>query len=137
MIRPVIVDTGPIVALLDRRETTHKWADEKFRSLPKPLLTCESVLTEAYYLMRPSPNGSLDVLYLVEQGVLKVDYSLGEDAVAVTKLMRKYSDVPMSLADACIVRMSELIGDSLVMTLYLDFFVYHRSRSQPIDLITI
>lgn len=135
MIKPVLVDTGPIVAFLDRREPTHGWANEQFRRLPKPLLTCEAVIAEACYLMRPSSTGEMDVLYLLEQGVLRISFSLADEIDMVMALMGKYADVPMSLADACMVSMSEIFDNSSVMTLDSDFYVYRRKRNKAIELI--
>jgi predicted nucleic acid-binding protein len=68
-------------------------------------------------------------LALLEQEVLLVDFSLASEAQAVRKLMRKYSSVPMSLADACLVRMAELEKDLSIITLDNDFHVYRRGRA--------
>ncbi len=133
----IIADTGAIVAALDRREPTHAWAAQNFRMLPKPFLTCEAVITEACYLMRPSKNGEKDVLYLLDQGVLTISFSLAGEVESIMRLMQKYADVPMSLADACIVRMSELLDGAAVMTLDSDFRIYRRRRNKPIELITV
>lgn len=136
MTKSIIADTGPIVAALDRREPSHVWAAQNFKMLPKPFLTCEAVITEACYLMRPSKNGEKDVLYLLDQGVLTIGFSLTEEVGSIMNLMQKYADVPMSLADACIVRMTELLDGAAVMTFDSDFRIYRRRRNRPIELIT-
>lgn len=131
----VIADAGVIVAFLDRREHLHRWAAEQIRSLPKPFLTCEPVINEACYLMRPSPNGELDVLALIETGLLAIGFSLSNELKPVTSLMKKYIDIPMSLADGCMVRMSELHDEARVCTLDSDFRVYRKNRNQIVPLI--
>lgn len=136
MIRPVIVDTGVIVAALDRREATHRWAAEKFRLLPKPFLSCEAVIVEACYLMNTSKDGEKDVLHLLHHGVLRIGFSLEDQVEFVMALMQKYADVPMALADACLVRMSEVFDNSVVLTLDTDFQIYRRKRNKVIELIT-
>lgn len=137
MIKTIIADTGPIVALLDRRQAMHDWADDKFQTLPKPLLTCEAVITEACYLMRHSKDGSKDILFLLKHDALRIAFSLAEETDSVAKLMQKYADVPMSLADACLVRMSELFDESSVFTLDSDFHVFRRNRNKAIGLVTV
>ena len=100
----VVVDTGPIVALLDADEAHHEWAREQFQTFAAPLLTCETVLSEASFLLaRAGEDPSLPVT-LVERGVLKVTRTLSspEDVLAVGRMIRRYRNVPMSLADACL-----------------------------------
>lgn len=123
------VDTGPLVALLNRRDTFHGWATELLDEIECPLYSCEAVLTEACFLLRGSPGGADAVLDLLERGVLLVDFSLASETHAIRKLMAKYASVPMSLADACLVRMAELKKDLSIITLDSDFHVYRRGRA--------
>ncbi len=133
--RVVVVDTGAIVAALDRGELNHGWAYDNFRSLPKPFITCEAVMNEVCYLMRASRNGEQDALYLIESGVLKLDFSLSLEVSNIMALMKKYENVPMSLADACLVRISELNSQPAVFTLDSDFTIYRRHLNARIPLI--
>ncbi len=135
MINRIIADTGAIVAALDRGETNHEWALENFRTLSKPFLTCEAVINEVCYLMRSSRNGERDALYLLSAGALTIDFALAEEVENIISLMKKYESVPMSLADGCLVRMSEMIPDSSVFTLDSDFLVYRKNRNGRIPLI--
>ena len=130
----IIVDTGPIVALLDRRDGFHEWASDQFDAIEAPAFTCEPVLAEAAFLVRRLPRGALRVLDLVERGVLAVPYQLESDVSALRERMDKYADVPMALADACLVRMAETIANSRVLTLDGDFRVYrmHGRRRIPV-----
>jgi predicted nucleic acid-binding protein len=128
----VIVDTGPIVALLSSKDAHHAWTTELLRTIAPPLLTCEAVISEACFLVRRLDGGQDAVLALIDRGVLKLDFSLNAELAAVRKLMDKYSSVPMALADACLVRMSELNPKAKVLTLDSDFKIYRRNRRQQI-----
>ncbi len=135
MTRHVLLDTGPLVAALNRRDRYHSWARERLGELVPPLFTCEAVLAEVCFLLRSIPEGSRTVLDLVERGVLRVEFRVSAHVKSLAALMTKYSDVPMSLADACLVRMCELQEDSTVMTLDGDFLLYRRHGRQAIPLL--
>ncbi len=135
MIKPVIADTGVIVSLVSEKDEWHEWAKQQAARLPTPYLTCEAVVTEACHLVRGVPNGKQKVLGLLAIGALQLDFSLKAEVLAVAALMQKYADVPMDLADACLVRMSELVKDSVVFTLDTDFWVYRKHGKEQIPLI--
>ena len=135
MIKPSIADTGVIVAFLDKRDSWNVWTIEQMRRLPIPFLTCEAVIVEACFLMAHLPNGKENVLKLVSSGVLQIDFSLQTEIEAVEKLIKKYADVPMDFADACLVRMSEQVENSIVFTTDSDFHIYRKNGKQKIDLI--
>ena len=135
MIKPLIADTGVIVAFLDRRDSRNEWTNEQMRRLPIPFLTCEAVIVEACFLTAHLPHGKENVLKLVSSGVLQIDFSLQTEIEAVEKLMKKYADVPMDFADACLVRMSEFIDNSKVFTLDGDFHIYRKNGKNKIPLI--
>ncbi len=136
MTRRVIVDTGPLVAFLDRREAHHDWIAEQARTLALPWLLCEAVLAESWRLLRRLPVAQDALLEMVETGLLKVEFALSEEIGPVRLLRQKYRDIPMSLADACLVRMAEKFDDYALCTLDSDFTVYRKHGRQPIPLIT-
>lgn len=120
-----IADTGLIVALLTRNDPHHAWALHAFRN-HSPFHTCDAVLTEAASFF-PDPIG---LLRLVSRGDLKIDpdFSLARETPVVLDLAAKYADRPMDLADACLVRMSELSARCRVWTVdRADFSVYRRN----------
>jgi predicted nucleic acid-binding protein len=100
-----------------------------------PLLTCEAVITEACYLAPRTGRAAEEPLLLVEWGVLRLAFDLNENIQHVSTLMKRYANVPMSLADACLVRMSELVNGSIVLTLDGNFRIYGRHRRQKIALL--
>ncbi len=129
----VLADTGPIVAYLNGRDRHHAWAVEVFKQLRPPLLTCEAVLSEAVFLVRSSPGGGDRVMDLVRRGVLRVAFDLQGEAAAVSRLLQRYGPLPMDLADACLVRMSELHADSVQLTIDSEFRdIYRRNGRQVI-----
>jgi uncharacterized protein len=132
----VIVDTGPLVALFDPGDDAHEWVGETFRKIRMPLLTCEPVLAEAAHLLRFSPPALDKILEWIGNGTLSVAFDLAEDSAAVRRLMRKHRDVPMSLADACLVRMAENHDGHAIGTLDADFRVYRRDGRGPLALVT-
>jgi predicted nucleic acid-binding protein len=127
-----ILDTGPLAALLSDRDQHHDWAVAQVASVKPPLLTCESVLSEAHFLLRRYSNSPEPLTGLVLSGIIQLAFHLDEEMEAVSQLMARYADVPMSLADACLVRMSELYSDSVVLTTDSDFNIYRRHRRQVI-----
>ncbi|HUF61180.1 MAG TPA: PIN domain-containing protein [Verrucomicrobiales bacterium] len=131
----IIVDTGPLVALLDRREKRHEWAAEQLRTLPLPWITCEAVLTEAWHLLRRWPDGQDGPLAWVSDGVLQVPFSLAKEIEGLRGLRERFRDMPMSLADACLVRLAEWLPQCTVLTLDSDFHVYRRHPNEPIPVI--
>lgn len=123
-----LVDAGPLVAYLSPRDEHHAWAVACFKAAHPPLLTCEAALSEACFLAsRDGRNPSAPVA-LVERGLVRVAFDVQGRAGAVGDLMRKYADRPMSLADACLVLLSEQhAGTRLLTTDQQDFTIYRRA----------
>lgn len=132
----LILDTGPWVALLCRDDRHHGWAKEQFARHAGIFLTCEAVVAETCHLIARSGFDPAKALALVERGVVRVAMSLQEEAVAVRALFQRYDNVPASLADACLIRLSELHEPCRVVTLDSDFHVYRRHGRKAIPLVT-
>ena len=122
--RSVIADSSALVALLSADDDHHAWIDSHLDSLPWPWLTCDAVLSEAFYLV--GDRGAAQLIVMLRRGVLKVGFSASGELRPVVALIEKYRDVPMSFADACIVRMTEILADSIVLTTDSDFRIYRR-----------
>ena len=131
----VLLDTGPFVAFLQRREKHHDWAVQQFSKLEPPFRTCEPVITETCFLVRGLPGGSEAVLKLVDSGLIRVAVTLSEEITSIRRLMAKYASVPISLADACLVRLSENHSNGIVLTLDGDFRIYRKHGRQVIPTI--
>lgn len=131
----IIADTGPLVAYLDRSDKDHAWAKDSFMQITRPLLTCEAVIAEALFLLRRGGIDPDSLLNLIHRGLLVPCFRLSDEITTIQQLMKTYRNIPMSLADACIVRMAELHDNSKVMTLDSDFVVYRKSRRKVIPLL--
>ncbi|MBW2079039.1 MAG: pilus assembly protein, partial [Deltaproteobacteria bacterium] len=126
---------GPLVAFLNGRDRYHEWVMLQWAQIDPPLLTCEAVLSWACFLLRRIEGGQAAVLELLRREVVHLPFRIDEHVNKITWLLRKYSDVPMSLADACLVRMSELYADSPVLTLDDDFRIYRKNKREIIPLL--
>jgi predicted nucleic acid-binding protein len=133
--RQVILDTGPLVALLNRRDTYHQWAKAQFALIEPPLATCEAVISEACFLLRTVHPGPRVVLDLLARGVVHIPFRLADEADPIRQLLQKYASVPMALADACLVRMSEQNAHASVITLDDDFRIYRKAGRRSIPTI--
>ena len=131
----IILDTGPLVAYFNSRDTWHLWAVEQMKALAPPLLTCEPVLTEACFLIHRAGGDAAKLVRALREGVLAISLNLQQETVAVEALLTHYADTSMSLADACLVRLAELYADSRIFTVDSDFRHYRRNRRQLIPLL--
>jgi uncharacterized protein len=125
-----LVDAGFLVALLNRRDRHHRWAVAQAGDHPPPWQTCEAVLSEAFHLVGPA-NSELLAELLRRQSVVP-SFRFDPDQGPVLALMAKYTQVPMSFADACLVRMSESCADPILLTTDSDFDIYRRHSRQAI-----
>ena len=130
-----IVDTGPLVAFFDRSERHHLWAAQRIEELEAPLLVCEPVLTEVIYLLARFPMAGDTLFDLLQNGALQLAFRVEEHLGVLHRLIQKYRDTPMSLADACVVRMAEIHEEHSVLTLDSDFTVYRKHGRSPMTLI--
>lgn len=133
MMKPVIMDAGPLVAWFCVKDSHHEWAVRTFERLPAGVIVCEAVLAEACHLISKDGVPPATVLKLIEQNDLVLATLAGEVA-AVRALMERYADTPMDFADACVTRLAELHAGSTVCTTDSDFLVYRRNRVQSIPL---
>jgi predicted nucleic acid-binding protein len=131
----VFADTGPLVAYVQANEAHSVWTREAFDRLEAPFLTCEPVLSEACFLIARAAGDPDDLLELVERGLIQVRFELKEEMPRVRALMKRYRNVPMSLADACLVRMTERTAACRVVTFDGHFRIYRRHDRRPIPIL--
>lgn len=131
----VLLDTGPFVAYLRPRDNYHNWALDQFRTLDPPFVTCEPALTGACFLVARVGRPPAQVLDMLQRGVVRIGLELQEELAAIQVLMRRYASVPMSLADACLVRLAEMTALP-ILTLDSDFAIYRAHGRRPLNLIT-
>ncbi len=131
----ILADTGPLVAYISETDQHHRWAYATFGSFYEPVYTCEAVVSEVLFLLRSADLEIETFLQMLERGAVAVDFSMEENRTDVLALLRKYADQPMSLADACLVRMAELNDNCQVFTTDRDFKVYRRKGRGVIPLL--
>ena len=131
----ILLDAGPLFAFYSQSDRWHDWAVRQLHELTEPLFTCEPALAEASFLLQRQGTYPGTFLPLLQKGIIKITFDLEAEADALNTLMHRYRNIPMCLADACLVRMSELFKNSCVLTLDSDFRVYRRFGRQVIPLI--
>jgi len=130
----VLVDTGFLVALLSDRDQYHQWAVTTAEQYPPPWKTCEAVLNETFHLLETA--GAPALSGLLRNHALSVPFNLAEHLDPVLRLIDKYADLPASLADAALVRMTETLQDPVVLTTDSDFRIYRRHGRQVVPGVT-
>jgi uncharacterized protein len=131
----IILDTGPLVAALDRRDRFHFWASKQLLAPSAAFLTSEAVLTEAIFLLMRASLDIQPLLEFAEEAPLLFPFSYSQNRSSIHRLLLGYNDVPMSFADACLVQLSELYPDAPILTLDSDFLFYRRNRNERLPLL--
>ena len=131
----IIVDSGPLLALLVRTDRHHTWVVDRLRELRPPFLTCEPVLAEVAHLVRRVRGGIVRFVDLLMSDLLRVELDVMAERQPIGRLLRKYADRPMSLADACLVRIAELNDRASVLTVDGDFAVYRKHGRRAIAVV--
>lgn len=131
MIDGLLVDAGPLVAILNGRDRHHGACIDVLKEMRRPLLSTWMPVTEAMYLLDFSISAQGALLEMIERGALQVLDVIREDLPAMHRLMRKYRDQPMDFADASLVQVADRLGLSEMFTLdRRDFGVYRLSRNR-------
>jgi len=134
-VRPTLLDTGVIVALLDRSEMRHSRCVKVIKGLERPLVTCEAVIAESCYLLRGMPGAAEAVLENVERGVLQIPFQLSRSAAPVRAILGKYRDRPADFADACLIYLADELNTGDILTLDPDFEFFRWRRNRPFHLL--
>jgi predicted nucleic acid-binding protein len=134
---PVILDTGPLVGLLDARDEHHDWTVERMKQIASPMITCESVVSEALFVLGRRKNPIHRLMALLEGGQIRITQSLAleRERARVFEILPTYNNLSPSLADACLVRMSENHPRRKIFTLDNHFRIYRRNGDEPIPLL--
>jgi predicted nucleic acid-binding protein len=128
--KPILLDTGFIVALLDRSESFHKTCARTIREVQAPLVTCEAVITESCYLLRNLSGASEAVIDNIAAGIFQIPFQLSRDTAGVKQVLRKYKDREIDLADACLIRLADQFGTGDILTLDQDFAIYRWGKNK-------
>jgi predicted nucleic acid-binding protein len=134
-VKPVLLDTGPIVALLDSSDRFHNLCVQAIAEIGMPLVTCEAVIAESCYLLQRVKGAPEAVLENVAGGVFLIPVSLSQSAREVSRVMQRYYDHKIDLADACLVHLANELGTGDILTLDSDFDVYRWGRRNSFRLL--
>jgi predicted nucleic acid-binding protein len=129
--KPVLLDTGVIVALLDRSEKAHHLCADAIHALEQPLITCEAVIAESCYLLRNLQGAAEAIIENVAAGTFQIPFQISKEAPGVKQILRKYRDRKIDLADACLIRLADEFAASDIFTLDQDFTVYRWGKNKP------
>ena len=132
----ILLDSGPLVGFVNETDQHHRWSVDTWNKLYEPLWTCEAVLSETIFLLQSDGVAIDPLLELFERELVKLDFEVSVHQADVWALLRKYADQPVSLADACLVRMAELSENCQVFTTDKDFLVYRRKGRSVIPLLS-
>ena len=132
MANEVILDTGPLVAYLDKRQDYHARAKREFANLSGHVVSREAVITEACFLVADHEPALAKIADYLRRGIIRLDFSLAANHARVFDLMRKYADTPMSFADTCLVCMANERARSRVFTLDSDFTIYRLDNGKAV-----
>ena len=133
--KPVLLDTGVIVALLDRSERHHKSCEAALGAIAGPLVTCEAVIAESCYLLRFLPGVRQAILENVVAGTFQIPFQLSRCASQIQRLLRKYQDRDVDFADACLIHLATEFHTGDILTLDHDFEIYRWSGNKPFHLL--
>jgi len=138
MNQPVLVDTGPLVSLLDDKQEHHRACKGAFANLQLPLFTCLPVLTEAAYLLRKHPQKMRELLATANGKILYLYSILEDDMPGINTILEKYGDQNFDFADACLMHLANREKIDTVFTLdRKDFLVFRNARHKPLALVDI
>jgi len=134
-VKPVLLDTGVIVALLDRSERHHKYCEAALDAVAGPLVTCEAVIAESCYVLRFLPGAPEAILENVLAGTFQIPFQLSQCASQIQRVLRKYQDRQVDFADACLIHLANEFHSGEILTLDRDFEIYRWSGNKPFHLL--
>ncbi len=135
MASQILIDSGPLVALLSSIEKYHRWVLEQLSDMSGELVTTEAVLSEVVFLLRHHPTALNAISSLVKQGILHIDRAFSESPTECLELVLKYADLPSSVADVSLVYLHSKLKNSVIFTLDSDFLVYKDKSTKPLRLV--
>lgn len=135
-LKPVLVDSGVIVALLDRSDPYHAACVAAIENLQNPLVTCEAVIAESFLLLRDLPGAPEAVLANIENGSFQIPFHLGPGSPSVRRALHRHKSPPIDFADACLIAMAEDLGTGEILTLDPGFQAYRWDR-KPFQLLVL
>jgi predicted nucleic acid-binding protein len=132
----VLVDTGPLVAILRAEDQYHELCLRTLTQLRDPLLSCWPVITEAAWLLRRHPSAIERLLLGSNGSFLELAHLSGTEAVPISKILSRYAGLRPQLADASLAYLAERENINTIFTLdRRDFVVYRTTRKRAFRII--
>ena len=131
----ILVDTGPLVAILSRDDEHHDLCVRALHEMGGPLVSCWPVMTEAAWLLRKTPRAVQQLLNSIDSGFLELLPLAGAEAAAIATLMRKYEDMRPQLADAALVYLAGRERIKTIFTLDQHDFSVYRGRKHAFEIV--
>ena len=132
----VLVDTGPLVAILSRNDEYHEACVQQLHEMTGPLLTCWPVITEAAWLLRGSSPVVQRLLQSLEGNFLELLPLGGNEAKAIAAIVKRYEDIRPQLADAALVYLAQRERIDTIFTLdHRDFSIYRSAAKRSFRII--
>jgi uncharacterized protein len=129
-VQPILLDTGVIAGCMNRRDRHHARCVTAMANVRQPIVTCEAVIVESFYLLQSIPSAVDDVLENVARGTFQIPFQISTCASAVQQILRKYRDTPADFADACLIHMADELNTGDILTLDSDFLHYRWKRTR-------
>lgn len=136
MAKTVYIDTGPIIAILDKRDEHHLWTTDKISQIEVDLVTTSIIVAEAFYILRKLPKGIEWLFQTIEEGFIKVEESYPNNMEFIHEMVLKYSDLKASMGDISLLSIIKNPKRSQIITLDYDFHVYRDRKGNPLNLIS-
>jgi len=134
-VKPVLLDTGFIVALLNKNDASHLLCSRFHDTLDRQFVTCEPVIVESCYLLRNAPGAIEVILRNVAEGIFEIPVRLASSAIQIRVLLEKYRDLPASLADVALVHMADELDTGEILTLDRHFIHYRWRRTRAFHML--
>jgi uncharacterized protein len=129
-VKNTLIDAGPLIALFNKNDKYHEKIKEFIKNYKGLLTTSWPVITEVCHMLDFNINAQIDFLKWVKLGGLKVEDIETEEIDKIIKLSEKYSDIPMDLADATLIIISERLGIQEIITIDSDYYIYRTTERE-------
>jgi uncharacterized protein len=129
-VKNTLIDAGPLIALFNKNDKYHEKIKEFIKNYKGLLTTSWPVITEVCHMLDFNVNAQIDFLKWIKLGGLKVEDIETKEIDKIIKLSEKYSDIPMDLADATLVVISERLGIKEIITIDSDYYIYRTTERE-------
>ena len=127
-----LIDAGPIIALFNKNDKYHKKILNFLKEYNGILTTSWPVITEVSHMLAYNVETQIDLMKWINRGGIKIEQIEIEDIQRIIELSEKYSDIPMDLADACLVVLSERLKIKEIITIDTDYYIYRTIKKEYI-----